>query len=94
MPERTEEREKIMKKRNYYYVCYYRDFANTYTVCRAPYDVPLPEEWTRITRKQADRLCREERERREYDYNFSGFASSTISAYSEIADFERQELED
>lgn len=76
--------------KNYYYVCY-GDFRNTYTVCRAPYNVKLPEKWERITRKEAERLCREERERREIDYNFAGYASSEIADYSEIEEWERQE---
>lgn len=46
--------------KNYYYVNYYRDFANTYTLAKAPANVTLPEGWERITRKEAERLARRE----------------------------------
>ena len=58
--------------KNYYYVNYYSDFANTYTLAKAPANVTLPEGWGRITRKEAERLARRERERARYDAAFSG----------------------
>lgn len=70
--------------KNYYYVNYYRDFANTYTLAKAPANVALPEGWERITRKEAERLARRERERARYDAAFSGYASDTIEDWESI----------
>ena len=38
---------------NYYYIHYYRDFANTYDLYHAPKGVRVPEKWERISRKEA-----------------------------------------
>lgn len=68
-----------MKKQ--YFVSYYRDFANTYTLLYAecPEDfAALPENAERITRREAEQLCRRENERRKYDQSSSGYASTII----------------
>lgn len=68
-----------MKKQ--YFVSYYRDFGNTYTLLYAecPEDfAALPDGAERITRRKAVQLCREEKYRRKYDESFSGYASTII----------------
>lgn len=65
-----------------YFVSYYRDFGNTYTLLYAecPEDfAALPENAERITRREAIQLCRDENERRKYDQSFSGYASTVIT---------------
>lgn len=65
-----------------YFVSYYRDFGNTYTLLYAecPEDfAALPENAERITRREAIQLCRDEKERRKYDQSFSGYASTIIT---------------
>ena len=57
------------------------NFANVYTLFWA--DGPemkakLPENAEQISRKEAENLCRAEKERRKYDFASSGYASSTI----------------
>ena len=77
-----------MKK---YYVDYWRDFANTYNVYYTDETMDgfeVPDEWERITRKEAERLVRRERWRREYDTSSSGYASAWIYP----ADLEEYEL--
>ena len=68
-----------MKK---YYVQYYRDFANTYTLAYAetPEQLAIAEKegWQQITREKALSLARAESVRQEQDQAFSGYASSTI----------------
>lgn len=69
-----------MKKQ--YFVSYYRDFGNTYTLLYAecPEDfAALPENAERITRREAEQLCRRENERRKYDQAFGGYASNVIT---------------
>ena len=68
-----------MKKQ--YFVHRYNNFGNTYNLYWA--DSPemiaaLPEDAERISRKEAIRLCREERYRRKHDPSFSGYATDTI----------------
>lgn len=57
------------------------EFANTYTVWSAESKQTIDELISRgarkITKKDADRLCREERDRRAYGGN-GGFASAAI----------------
>ena len=57
------------------------DFANVYTLFWA--DGPemaakLPNNAEQITRKEAEDLCKAEKERSKYNPAFSGYASSTI----------------
>ena len=57
------------------------NFANVYTLFWA--DSPemktkLPENAEQIGRKEAENLCRTEKERSKYDTAFSGYASRTI----------------
>lgn len=64
-----------------YYVHYYKDFANTYRLFYTETEkqiASLPSEAHRISRKDAERLAREERERRKYDPSFSGYADIHI----------------
>ena len=70
-----------MKKQ--YYVNYYRDFANTYSLCWAETEEQIKiaeenENNERITRKKAEQLCAAENERRKYNPNSSGYASNLI----------------
>ena len=70
-----------MKKQ--YYVNYYRDFANTYSLYWAETDdqIKMAEENEnneRITRKRAEQLCAAENERRKYNPNSSGYADNVI----------------
>lgn len=44
---------KGVTKMDYYYIHYYRAFANTYVLYHAPKGVQVPEEWERISRKEA-----------------------------------------
>ena len=64
-----------------YFVHYYRDFGNTYNLYWT--DSPemenvLPSGAEQITRRQAEALARAERDRRQYDEYFSGYASDAI----------------
>jgi hypothetical protein len=68
-----------MKK---YYVNYYRDFANTYTLAWAetPEQVKTAKEagYQQITRKKAEALCAKEKEERKQNPSFSGYADTVI----------------
>lgn len=69
-----------MKKQ--YFVHYYRDFGNCYNLYYAecPEDfAALPEDAERITRRKAEQLCRDEKDRRKYDESFSGYADTIIT---------------
>ena len=64
-----------------YYVHYYRDFGNTYTLYWADspeMEAHLPDGAERITRARAIELAQAERERRHYDEAFSGYATPDI----------------
>ena len=71
---------------NKYYIKYTKDFANTYalvyTETAAEEEKAAAEGYQRITRKEAERLCRAERAREQYDPSFAGYASSEILPYS------------
>ena len=57
------------------------NFANVYTLFWADgpeMEAKLPESAEQISRKEAENLCRAEKERGKYDSAFSGYASSTI----------------
>lgn len=67
-----------MKK---YYVYYYKGFSNCYTLLWADnkeMESKLPHDAVRITRKDAERLCAEENNRKRYDSATAGFGASTI----------------
>ena len=67
-----------MKK---YFVHYYLDFANTYNLYwadNADMMAALPDGAEQITRKEAETLCRREREARNYDNAFAYHATSSI----------------
>ena len=64
-----------------YFVHYWKDFSNTYEVLWADSpeaEAALPAGAERITRREAEELCRRERERRKYDAAFSGYATASI----------------
>lgn len=64
--------------KNHYFVHYWRDFGNCYHLYYAPADFVPPSGWERITRKEAERLARAEKQRRKYDPAFSRFADAYI----------------
>ena len=70
---------------NKYYIKYTRDFANTYalvyTETATEEEKAAAEGYQRITRKEAERLCRAERYREQYDPSFAGYASDVILPY-------------
>lgn len=68
--------DKYMKK--CYFVEYYLNFGNTYNLWWADSNCTVPDSFERISRKEAIKLCIEERQRRKYDSAFSGYASSYI----------------
>lgn len=68
-----------MKKQ---YYLWYGDFGNVYNLywAETAEQIKLAKEsgYTRITRRQAEKLCAEENNRRNYDDNFSGYADNLI----------------
>ena len=68
-----------MKKQ--YYV-WHGDFGNVYNLywAETPEQIKLAEKngYTRITRRQAEKLCAEENNRRKFDGNFSCYADNLI----------------
>lgn len=66
--------------RRKYYVCYWRDFGNTYNLYYTDKEIDR-DDYERITRKEAIRMCVEEKERQRTDPAFSGYASATIMPY-------------
>ena len=74
-----------MKK---YYVNYYRNFGNTYNLISVEQSdaadlaafkkLTASADYERITLKEAEALCKAERDRSKYDPAFSGYADSTI----------------
>lgn len=67
-----------MKK---YFVSYWRDFANTYSLLwtdSQEMEAALPSNARRIPRQEAERLCREERVRRKKMPDFSFYATASI----------------
>lgn len=70
-----------MSKRKYYvYYWHGGDFANTYELYYTDKEIDR-DGFERITRKEAIRLCVEEKERRRTDPAFSGYGSTTIIPY-------------
>ncbi len=69
-----------------YYINYYRDFANTFTLCycTTPKECSEAEAagYERITRAEAIRKCVEENSARKNDPHFSGYGSNTILPWS------------
>ena len=68
-----------MSKRKYY-VHYYMDFFNTYSLRYVDPDMPfvVPDGWQRITRKEAVALAREESHRVSINSSFSGAADDAV----------------
>lgn len=79
-------------KRRRYYIYYYKDFGNTYELYYAENlkEAQLAEEkgFSQIGRKEAERKCREEKDRRKHDPSFAYFASTTIMPIALIEKFE------
>lgn len=65
-----------------YYINNTRGFANAYNLVWAetPEQIAAAEEngYERITRREAEKLCAMENDRRKYDPAFSGYASNLI----------------
>lgn len=65
-----------------YYVNYYKSFGNTYNLAWAetPELKKLAQEWgyEKITRREAEKLCAAENDRRQHDQSFSGYADNVI----------------
>lgn len=66
--------------RRAYYVRYPRDFANEYSLRYTVGGAELSanDGWERITRREAVRLARAERERRRWEPERSGYADADI----------------
>lgn len=80
-----------MKKQ--YFVSYYLDFGNTYSLYYAecPEDfAALPANAERISRRRAFELCARERRARKEDPAFSGFADSRIAPAA--GDYDQQDV--
>lgn len=73
-----------------YFVNYYRDFANTYSLrwsdTQEGIDNLLQAGYEQITRKEAIRLSCSERDRRRYDQSCSGYADSQVFPWDYDAD--------
>ena len=65
-----------------YFIKYTRNFLNEYDLVWT-YKNTVPG-YERITRKDAIRKCVEERNRRKYDVNMSGYAPAYIVEYGEL----------
>ena len=65
-----------------YYVRYYKDFGNTYNLAWAetPDQIKMAEDagYQKITRREAEKLCAAENDRRKHDQSFSGYADNVI----------------
>lgn len=70
--------EDVKTGTNNYFVKYDNGFGNAYGLCYAPAGAPAPEGWERITRKEAIKLCVEERDRVRDNPAFGGHASTKI----------------
>lgn len=64
----------------FYYVKYWNDFNNTYSLCWADKEISDPS-FERITFGKAKRLCVAENRRRKTDPSFSGYADNKIYPY-------------
>jgi len=64
----------------HYFVCYTRDFGNTYDLCYTE-DGSTPEGYERITRKEAEKNARAEARRRKDNPNFAYYAPEYITPY-------------
>ena len=70
----------------HYYIKYPRDFANEYELFSVVANTKLEAElqqngFERITRKQAERKCQSEKDRRKYDSNSAYYAPVYIESY-------------
>ena len=71
----------------YYYIKYPRNFANEYSLFSVNHGSTeekylIEHNFERLTRKEAERLCAREKERRTYDPTFSGHAPITIEEFT------------
>lgn len=61
-----------------YYIQYFRDFSNCYALYWAEQGVAVPQDWERITRREAESLCRKERSARHFTPAFASYADAYI----------------
>ena len=73
-----------------YYIRYPRDFANEYDLCycenKDEENAAVAAGYERITRKEAERKCRNEKWARQHDQAFSGYGDDTIVPWSFLTD--------
>ena len=72
----------------YYYIHYPRNFSNEYALRSVEHGTAqeqflIDRGWKRITRKEAENKCAQERDRRKYDRAMSGYAPATIEEFTE-----------
>lgn len=63
------------------YFVKYGDFGNAYSLRWAEQGDNIPEGWEPITRKEAEKLARAERDRRKDNPAFSGYADRYIAPF-------------
>jgi hypothetical protein len=70
------------KRERKYFVRYISNFANMYDLRWADSENLIAmlksKDYEQITREEAVRLCREEKQRRKYDPSFSGYADTVV----------------
>lgn len=76
-------------KRKHYYIHYPRSFYNEYSLHSVEAGSKNEEElkhlgYVRITRKEAETKCREEKYRRKHDSAFAYYAPTEITSYDKI----------
>lgn len=73
-----------------YFINYWRDFGNTYNLCycesKEEEAAAVAAGYERITRKEAERKCSNERWARKHDRNFSGYGDDSITPWRFITD--------
>lgn len=75
-----------MKK---FYINYYRNFGNTFNLCYCNTEeeerAAVSAGFERITRKEAERKCAEEKNARKFDPAFSGYGDTEIVPWSYLS---------
>lgn len=74
---------------NHYYIFYPRNFSNEYKLYSVEAGSKAEQEliekgFYRTTRKEAEKLCRAERQARRDNPSFSGFAPAYVVAYEDV----------
>ena len=67
-----------MKNTKKYWIKHYNDFRNTFSVRWSYDEQPKDEGYTRITRAEAIKWCKEERAARKNDPSFAGYGDTHI----------------